>query len=124
MYYPSCTENETEKGPIENFLSTLQKKRSDLWSLVDETLRKVGEAENLDALIKSKYVGRLKRQKEPIFEFRIPPTKKGGVVRIYFCYKKKERNCIILLDAELKKRSEAAGEKIKEACKRYREINK
>ncbi len=121
-YYPSCTENETEKGPIKNFLSKLGRNHPDLLSFVDSTLRKVEEGSNLNALKKNKWVERLHSVPESIFEFRIPPRRRGGVVRIYFCYKKKEPNCIILLAAELKKESDAAKTDV--ARKRYREINK
>ena len=39
---------------------------------------------------------------------RIPPTRKGGVFRIYFCYSKEpnEKDTLILLAAELKHEKE------------------
>jgi hypothetical protein len=90
-------------SPVEKFLSSLRKKRPDLWSLVDQQMRSIRHLATLEPLVKTEVVGNLKGRKAPLWEFRIPKRRPGGVVRIYFCYRTEEPGCIILLDAELKK---------------------
>lgn len=105
------------EGPVQKFLSSLRRKRADLWTLVDQLMRAVKDLENLKPYEQSEVVGKLGEIKAPLYEFRIPKTKRGGVVRIYFCYK--EPGCIVLLDAELKKGHEANTDS---AEKRYWEL--
>lgn len=107
------------EGPVQKFLSSLKRKRADLWTLVDQQMRTARNLENLRAFELAEIVGRLGEVKAPLYEFRIPKTRRGGVVRIYFCYRTEEPGCIILLDAELKK-GHAAN--IDSAEKRYREL--
>ena len=74
-------------------------------------------------LKRDKRVGTLKHISEPIMEFRIPPTKSGGVVRLYFSYLNKEKDSIIILSAERKNgRSKADPKKIKQAISRYKKV--
>lgn len=117
LYYP-------DRDDIENTGSMLKKimKRPDLWALTRETLKKVEKSSNLDFLIKTDWVGKLSHCKHPIFEFKIPPQKKGGVVRLYFGYVKNDSNTIIILSAELKKRTSPDSQKVSDAEKRYLEV--
>jgi hypothetical protein len=126
VLYPDSTEDQVEGGgPIRRFFKELKKEHPpDLWTSVRETLEKVERSSNLKDLERQKWVEKLKKVKEPIFEFRIPPGKrKGGVVRLYFAYKPNEPNTIILLSAEKKSgTTEADKEKIQQAITRFREI--
>lgn len=124
LYYPDPLDDTNEGGPIRRFIKNLSKERPPkLWNLVKDVFEKVENAENLDFFIRNSIVKRLGNVGEPIFEFRIPPgKKKGGVVRIYFCYQKDNSNNLILLSAEKKEESSANQEKIDQAIRRYREI--
>jgi hypothetical protein len=72
---------------------------------------------SLDLMLKSDQIGQLG---DGLYEMRIPKSKRGGVVRIYFCYSESNRQELILLDSELK--HETAPSKLKIARKRLREL--
>ena len=111
-----------EKRDILHHLYKELRRQPDLFSLVKKTMERVEKMKDLDMLSKEKWAGRLKGTKYSIFEFRIPPRRRGGVVRIYFSYFPMKKDTIILLSAELKKKSKANPEKIREAEKRYLEV--
>ncbi len=87
-----------------------------------QTIEFVTNASDLKVLENKGWVERIKSSKYSIYEFKIPPQKRGGVVRLYFAYKKNKANTIIILAAELKKRAKANQEKIKQAEQRYQEV--
>jgi len=123
FYWPYWKEEEKAEGSLDDFLSKLKlEKHADLWALARKTIEEAEKPKGLEILKANQRVGPLKGVKEPIWEFRIPPRKRGGVVRIYFCHKKEDHNCIICLDAELKKRAESSPQKIQSAKLRYREV--
>lgn len=109
-------------GPIKHFFKNLKNQKPDLFSLTMKTMEKVEEYRNLDILERQNRVSKLKNCDQPIYEFRIPPRRRGGVVRLYFGYKQNNNDTIIILSAEFKKKSEANKEKIKQAESRYLEV--
>jgi hypothetical protein len=99
LYYPKHLYPEDE-GDVETFIRKDLKKRLDLRSLVDDFRQKVQGATSLQPFYDDETIKYL--AKDGIFEMRIPKTKSGGVVRIYFCHHPKIENVLVLLDAELK----------------------
>lgn len=71
--------------------------------LVTEFLKKLERTESLDPYLKTQEIKYLPHL--GYFEMRIPPQQRGGVVRIYFVRAWKDPNSLVLLDAELKKRT-------------------
>lgn len=65
--------------------------------------------------------GHIKNLGDELWEFRIPPTGRGGVLRVYFCFAKSSQKKIVILDAEVKKKSKGSLEKAKKRLKIYRE---
>jgi len=127
LNWPDCGEEQEGGGPIRRFLKDLQNERQPvLWTMVDAIMKKVRSSMNLDDLKRQNYVARLGEAKEPIFEFRIPPGKrKEGVARIYFAYKQRSPNTIVLLSAEKKHgKTKADPTKVRQAEERYREVCK
>lgn len=123
LYWPQCGEKDSGDVSLEDFLSRLKlKKHPDLWTLVRNTIKKAEEPQGWAALRGTGWVRPLREIKEPIWEFRIPPTRRGGVVRIYFCHKGDDS--IVCLVGEFKKRVEASSQKIHQAQMRYREVCK
>ena len=84
LYWPQLDERKTPEVSLEDFHSKLKRKRPDLWAMVRETIKQAEKPGGIEALRKSQWVSRLSGS-DPIWEFRIPPTKRGGEVRIYFC---------------------------------------
>lgn len=67
--------------------------------LVEDFLKKLTPLKDLAELQKSKEIVPLR---EGLWEMRIPKTRIGGVVRIYFCFKPADPESLVLLGAELK----------------------
>ncbi len=124
VYYPDQENIESGKGPSLHDLDKIKKKRPDLWALVYETMKKVKKADNLDFLKNKKepWVAPLKYSKKPVHEFRIPPIKSGGVVRLYFIYDPIDTDKIIICSSELKKKTKGNPTKIKAAEEIYEEV--
>jgi len=106
-------------GPIRKFVKDLGKKRPDLKSLLLKTINKAEKDDDLKDLERSSYVQHLD---EDIWEFRIPPQRPGGVLRLYFAYDPNDRNHIKVLTCELKKKVAADKEMVKIAKQRYKEV--
>ena len=120
--YPDSSDIEETTGPLSRFYKDLKRNYPKLWSLVRETLEKVERSSNLNDLERQGWVERLPHLNVPIYEFRIPPTKKGGVARLYFGYLKKTSSTIMILSAEIKQgKSKANEDKIKQAVQRFKE---
>lgn len=120
IYYPEGSES---TGPVRKLIKQLKKNRPDLFALTQSTLQRVERELDLESLISQEQVAPI-HSKKPIYEFRIPPKKPGGVVRLYFCYKKDDPNTIVILSGELKKRTRSDPEKINQAKQRYEEASK
>jgi hypothetical protein len=122
-YYRDQTDFEEGDGPILRFIRDLQSAKPHLFALVRETMMDVAKIDNLEKYKKTKWVKKIPKQSKPIFEFRIPPTKSGGVVRLYFGYKKRLKSEICILSCELKRgKTKADPKKLKLAEKRYSEV--
>lgn len=122
--YSDFSNKKNQSGPIVRFFKKLMNEHPPkFWLMVKETLEKVKKSSDLEVLKRQKWVRPLKHIKEPILEFRIPPSRRGGVVRLYFAYKKNDSNTIIILSAEKKKGSADKGQ-IAKAVARYKEVIK
>ena len=122
IFCPNLTEFDEIEGQFKKLFNDLKKKHPKLFALVRTTIEKVKKSQNLSDLERQRWVSRLSEASLPIYEFRIPPTKKGGVVRLYFGYKKSDKNTIVILTGELKHKKEADPIKIKSAEKYYKEV--
>ena len=126
VFYPDKTDLEinVNKGPVVNKIKDITKNRPKLFALISRTMDDVKIHKNLDKYNSNEWVTPLKGIKEPIFEFRIPPRDKKGVIRLYFAYKKNNQNTIIILSAEIKQggKCEANKDDIKRAIERYKEV--
>ena len=104
-------------------LSSIRKSHSDLFSLFDEKMVRLSQpgatVESLGASYSNKMTGH-----SGISELRIPPSRRGGVGRYYYCNHPKETDTIVILDAEAKANGKAtASRTILKACdSRYRAI--
>lgn len=113
---------DSDSGPIRKLFKKLEQTDRPLWTLVREYLEKVKRSSNLNDLEKQEIVKPVKYTKVPLYEFRIPKTRRKGVVRLYFAYKKSDRNTIIILAAEKKNKKAADSIKIAQAEQRYKEV--
>ena len=127
VFYKDLTNEEKGSGPMARFFKALRKERPpQLWSLVKETIEDVRKASDLKALERLGWVEKMPKTKCRLYEFRIPPNRQKGVVRMYFGYSEKDPQKIIILSAEIKKngRKKADPEKISQAEARYKEVCK
>jgi hypothetical protein len=113
-WYPQNIDPE-EAPSVEVFIEKDLKKRHDLYSLVNKFLKRIKQTECLDEYYKTKQLYKLEGQ---LHEMRIPIQRRGGVVRIYFCYNPENSLELILLDAELKHKTEP--ERLDNAKKRLK----
>lgn len=105
-------------GSIGRLFKDLKKEKPPkLWIMVRNTMEKVTSVSNLDMFKSNEWVKHIDGK---IWEFRIPPTKQGGVIRLYFGYKAEDH--IIILSGERKTKKEADQNKIDDAKKRYKEV--
>jgi hypothetical protein len=125
-FYPDSSEIEDDakfdtisSGQVGRLFKELRKKRPDLNSLVKKLLKKVYEKESIQFLFDT---GEMDHLSGDIYEFRIPPQKSGGVVRLYFGYK--EKNHIVVYKGELKKGRAADQDLIDSAQKIHNEVCK
>ena len=84
---------------VQKFIQKDLKKYPALLLRVHDFLSAVEKVENLDSYYKSEEMAKLDGA---LHEMRIPPKRRGGVVRIYFCVNPEDSREIMLLDAELK----------------------
>jgi hypothetical protein len=101
MFYPEQLDSKKE-GLVQEFIRKVLKKHNDLRLRVEKFFEKVRESKSLDPFYKDDTIAPLRG----ILEMRIPKTRSGGVVRIYFCKHPKIMDLLVLLDAELKKDTE------------------
>lgn len=102
-YYPI----EGDEGRIEKFIRKDLEKRKDLKKLVEIFLDKLRISVSLQVYIDTEQISFLEiipmnkgKEKTRLGELRIPKTKNGGVVRIYFIVNKFNSSRILLLDGE------------------------
>jgi hypothetical protein len=124
-YYPDFDDIESSdaSGSVKKLFNEIAK-HSNLFSMVKNTLDKVKDEDGFFDILKEqgKKVRPLKYCKNPIYEFRIPPTsRKGGVVRLYFGHVKSDYNTIYILSGEIK-HDDPNENIIKQADERYKEV--
>jgi hypothetical protein len=124
IYDPDLHDKNEDEGPVLKFFKKLRNEHPPkLWVLVKSTLEKVENSMDMETLERQGWVRKITYQNVPLFEFRIPPQRRGGVARLYFAYKKQSIDTICILSVEKKQgRTQASNEKIKQACKRYKEV--
>lgn len=104
---------------VKKFLSKGLKKHSDLRAKVKAFMQKVEETEDLQKFFDAETIAPLHGNKKGLYEMRIPPERRGGVVRIYFCFSVDSRDTLVLLDAELKKKTDGDYDKAVQNMKVY-----
>lgn len=104
-YYPL----EGEEGRIEKFIRKDLDKRKDLKKLVETFLDKLRISVSLQVFIDTEQISFLEtvsmnkgKGETRLGELRIPKTKNGGVVRIYFIVNTFNSSKVLLLDGEIK----------------------
>ncbi len=127
-YYPDYDENNNENRIKNDIEKNLKKNDFQLWKKVIHTMNKykrMSEDEfvqeimiNLNLADDSKKIKLLTKKNMRIYEFRIPPVRTKGVLRIYFKYYQKY---IFILDSEIKTDD---PKKIDSAFDRYKILKK
>jgi len=94
-------------SPIQSALRKIGSKRPELFAKFSSTVRSI-EVDGLAHLRDTQpdWVKRLRHLDEPIWELRIPPKRKGGVLRGYYFQVSNDEICI--LDVQLKKSDDKA----------------
>lgn len=106
-------------GVWERFVRKNWRKYGKFIALFEEMCRRLEQDDSLfTCYIQS---GHIKRLDKDLWEFRIPPAGKGGVLRVYFCFARLEEGKIVILDAEVKKRTEGGLDNAKERLRAYYE---
>ena len=121
IWYPSYLENDTESS-VKVFIRKDLAKYHDLRLRVESFLKKMEVLQDLQPLFSSEQLAPVRNG---LYEMRIPPQRRGGVVRIYYCTGLVEKSTLVLLDAEFKK--ETAPGRTETALKRmatYHESSK
>src|SRR4030043_527249 len=118
VHLPDLTDRESGEGPVRKFLQWLSEEHPDLWNMWNVTLGKAKRPQGLEMLQRQHRVEKLKYRRG-LWEFKIPPTRRGGVARIYFCHGPTGSGQVILLAAEWKKKAEASPHKLEAAARRF-----
>lgn len=101
-HWPQDRPEDFRNGPVASVLQVVQERDPQLWALVWDRLREAGREETQLAQFERQGWAERLRYTEGLYEFKFPPTRRQGVVRIYFCCDPNVRNCIWLLEAEYK----------------------
>lgn len=122
-YYPDISGGSPTAGSVLKFIDHLAKDEPKLYAMVRSTIDKLSiPGATMDSILPT-WHGNLSHLSAPIRELRIPPTRSGGVVRLYYCIDKRSPNAIVILDGEVKKNNRASAY-TKQAVKRYNELDK
>jgi hypothetical protein len=117
VQYPEELDPE-KKGILDRFAEKHRRRYGKFLSHFEEICRRLKEDSTFfEVLEKNGYVKNLGGE---LWEFRIPPAGKGGVLRVYFLFSRVTREKIVILDLEIKKESEANLERARERLKIYR----
>lgn len=98
-FYPKHLHPE-EEGDVETFIRKELQKRPDLRLLVNKFLDRIRKTESFEPFYQDETIEYLAG--DEIYEMRIPKTRSGGVVRIYFVMHPQVDGLLVLLDAEIK----------------------
>ena len=110
------------KGAVAREIKKLKARHKEIYLFVRHFLvNELANADGLQPYFDSDYAASLKGG---LYELRIPPARKGGVFRIYFCFKdfRESSGVLVLLDAELKHKREAM--RINSAREKLRQYKK
>jgi hypothetical protein len=126
-YWPTDTPDDATTGPVARVIQNVRSRDPQLWALVDARLRFAArEDTELAHFERQGWAERMPYADCALHEFKFPPRRKRGVVRIYFCCDPITRNCVWLLDAEHKTGSSNKQHRgvVETADQRCREIRK
>lgn len=84
---------------VKEFFTKELKKHADLRERVGSFLENIAKVNDLQLLFEAEKIAPLSGG---LYEMRIPPRRRGGVVRIYYCHDPVDYQTLYLLDAELK----------------------
>ncbi len=123
LFWPYWRQPVEDRGSLQDFLRKLklEKKHPKLYALAKATIELAEKPDGLEALTESGHAGMLQYNRG-LWEFRIPPRMKGGVLRIYFCMPRVRNERIVCLDAELKKDSESSPQKLDSAQRKFTQM--
>lgn len=113
-----------EDTPIYELLKSLERDHPKEAAKFKSIKNKLENSTDMTIFNQLRKIGHIEHLEDGLWEFRIPPKKKGGVLRIYFCFSKNERQKIVLLDGELKKRKKPNTTTAMKRLKAYREWEK
>lgn len=126
-FWPNDRPEDARVGPVARVLQDVRSQDPQLWALVDVRLRFAARDDTeLAQFERQGWAERMPYTDCALYEFRFPPRRKKGVVRIYFCCDPNTRNCVWLLDAEHKTGSSNRAHKgiVETANERCREIRR
>lgn len=111
LSYPiDCVDGGT-RNLLDEFIKGELKKNPILLKKVDAFLKRVQESKSLQPFFDSKLIDSLEQVKinngkatTKLYEMRIPPERRGGVVRLYFIM---QGDKILIIDGEIKKRTKS-----------------
>lgn len=112
-------------GDVGKELKGLSKRRPDLYLRVKSFLMALLNVVDILPYLKNEQIYKFQKDKEGLYEMRIPKQAHAGVFRIYFCFSITELQTLILLCAELKHKKEPMklGNAV-EKLKQYKELVK
>lgn len=125
FFDPQKARFEDLAGDVGKELKILSKRRPDLFLRVKTFLKSLLNVVDIFPYLKNEQIYKFSKDKEGLYEMRIPKQAQGGVFRIYFCFSLIEIQTLILLCAELKHKKEPMklGNAV-EKLKQYRELVK
>lgn len=98
IWYPAFLESD-EGASVKAFIRKDLAKHQDLRLRVEAFLAQLKDLQDPQPLFNTEQLAPVR---DGLFEMRIPKRRRGGVVRIYYCFDNDDRKTWVLLDAELK----------------------
>ena len=125
FFDPQKAKFEDLAGDVGKELKGLSKRRPDLYLRVKSFLMALLNVVDILPYLKNEQIYKFQKDKEGLYEMRIPKQAHAGVFRIYFCFSITELQTLILLCAELKHKKEPMklGNAV-EKLKQYKELVK
>lgn len=102
IFYPE--ESDENRSSVKKHIDSLEQKHKKIYDLTQITLRII-EQNGVKAIDDFKKRGICKLLGNGLYELRIPKNAKGCVLRIYFQFHRFQKDTIVILDAEFKKRT-------------------
>ncbi|SMP57642.1 hypothetical protein [Fibrobacter sp. UWB10] len=125
FFDPQKAKFEDLAGDVGKEQKGLSKRRPDLYLRVKSFLMALLNVVDILPYLKNEQMYKFQKDKEGLYEMRIPKQAHAGVFRIYFCFSITELQTLILLCAELKHKKEPMklGNAV-EKLKQYKELVK